>query len=114
MMVGDYGNFSSLHFESKELDDEVGVPSSENDLLELAVSFDDRKKEVEQSKGKDIAGDVTCNYDNLGKVIHTRIGNCVVGGRDNFSSLTAFSDISMEDRDSPVSSGYESESKCFS
>ncbi|MBA0619465.1 hypothetical protein Godav_028631, partial [Gossypium davidsonii] len=112
--VGDYGNFSSLHFESKELDDEVGAPLSENDLLELAVSFDDRKKEVEQSKGKDIAGDVTCNYDNLGKGIHPRIGNCVVGGRDNFSSLNAFSDISMEDGDSPVSSGYESESKCFS
>ncbi|MBA0687715.1 hypothetical protein Goari_015227, partial [Gossypium aridum] len=39
MMVGDYGNFSSLHFESKELDDKVGVPSSENDLLELVVSL---------------------------------------------------------------------------
>ncbi|MBA0591399.1 hypothetical protein Gorai_020077, partial [Gossypium raimondii] len=98
MMVEDYGNFSSLHFDSKELDDEVGVPSSENDLLELVVSFDDRKKEVEQSKGKDIAGAVTCNYDNLGNDIHTRIGN--------FSSLTASSDISMEDGDSPVSSGY--------
>ncbi|TYG47938.1 hypothetical protein ES288_D11G382600v1 [Gossypium darwinii] len=82
----------------------IGVPSSENDLLELAVSFDDRKKEVEQSKGKDITG----------AGIHTRIRNCVVGDRDNFSSLTAFSDISMEDGDSPVSSGYESESKYFS
>ncbi|MBA0729137.1 hypothetical protein Golax_020445 [Gossypium laxum] len=77
---------------SKELDDEVGVPSSEKDLLELVVSIDDR----EQSKGKDVANAVTCNYYNLGKGNHMQIGDCVVGGenvesQDNFSILTAFS-----------------------
>ncbi|TYG36218.1 hypothetical protein ES288_D13G046900v1 [Gossypium darwinii] len=86
----DYGNFSSL---SKELDDEVG----------LVVSIDDR----EQSKGKDVANAVTCNYYNLGKGNHMQIGDCVVGGENvesqyNFSILTAFSDISMNDVDSHV------------
>ncbi|MBA0602143.1 hypothetical protein Gorai_002335, partial [Gossypium raimondii] len=103
VMVRDYGNFSSLGFESEELDDEVGVPSSEKDLLELVVSIDDR----EQSKGKDVANAVTCNYYNLGKGNHMQIGDCVVGGenvesQDNFSILTAFSDISMNDVDSHV------------
>ncbi|KAG4164852.1 hypothetical protein ERO13_A13G042150v2 [Gossypium hirsutum] len=79
VMVRDYGNLSSLRFESKELDDEVGVPLSEKDLLELVVSIDDR----EQSKGKDVA-------------------NANVESQDNFSILTAFSDISMNDVDSHV------------
>lgn len=75
MMVRDYSNFSSSRSESKELDDEVGVPSSEKVLLELVVSIDDR----EQTKGMDVANAVACNYGNLGKGNHMQIGDCFVG-----------------------------------
>ncbi|KAB2071234.1 hypothetical protein ES319_A08G208200v1 [Gossypium barbadense] len=93
VMVRDYGNLSSLRFESKELDDEVGVPLSEKDLLELVVSIDDR----EQSKGKDVAN--AGNYMQIGTVM---FGGENVESQDNFSILTAFSDISMNDVDSHV------------